>query len=360
MDRRLHGGNIWAEKQVNNAKIIDFSSNINPLGISPGTKNAIIRNINNISCYPESDSINLISSLARYHNISPDNIAVGNGSIELIYLIPNILKPKKTLIITPSFSEYEYASCINNSKIIYFAANEEKRFEIEFDGLKKLIPEADLVFINNPNNPTGTYLGTEMILQISKLCREHKTVLVLDEAFIDFVENHDCQPILKEALKNKYLLILRSLTKYFALPGLRIGYAISGHELIEKIKENQYPWNINLFAQIAASEIISDKNYIEASKKYILREREYLLNNLKGLKGLKIYPAAANFILCKLENTAINNADMLDAKLIKKGIMIRNCANFRGLSERFFRVAVRKREENRKLIRELGKIFFLP
>lgn len=356
MNRHLHGGNVWTERQKSNGKIIDFSSNINPLGITSKIKNAIVENINEITYYPEPDSMNLIYSLANYHNLDPENISVGNGSIELIYLIPNILKPKKTLIITPSFSEYEYASRINNSKIIYFAANEEKEFEIEFDGLKKLIPEADLIFINNPNNPTGTYLDTEMILQISKLCREHKTGLVLDEAFIDFVENHDCQPIFKEALKNKYLLILRSLTKFFALPGLRIGYAIGGHELIEKIKKNQYPWNINLFAQIAASEIISDKKYIEESKKYILRERKYLLNNLRGLKGLKVYPAAANFILCKLENTAIKNADMLDAKLIKKGIMIRNCANFRGLSERFFRVAVKRRTENQRLIRELRKI----
>lgn len=356
MNRHLHGGNVWTEKQINNAKLIDFSSNINPFGISANAKAAIIKNINNVSRYPEPDSINLVSSLAKYHNISPDNIAVGNGSIELIYLLPSILSPKKTLIVNPTFSEYEYTSRINNSKIIFLNTVKENGLEIDVEKLGKLIPQVDLLFLNNPNNPTGTYIDSDKVIYLSKLCKEHETYLILDEAFIDFVLDYDSQLLIEEAIKNKYFIILRSLTKFFSIPGLRLGYAVSHKSLISKIKENQYPWNINLFAQIAGKEVICNIEYFNRCKKLILKEKKYLFDSLSKIKGLIIYSGAANFILCEFADKKIASANILCNKLLEKQIMIRNCVNFRGLSERFFRVAVKRRAENRKLIKELRVI----
>lgn len=356
---RIHGGDIkYYLEDVPPCvdKLIDFSANINPLGLSPKTKAAIAENITGVVHYPEPGSRSLKKALAVFHNIKQDNLTVGNGSIELIYLIPKALKAKKILIVTPTFSEYEFAAKANGAKIIFVKTKENENFKIEFSNLQKVLSRVDLVFLGNPNNPTGSCLHAEELSPLVEACARHKTVLVIDEVFMDFVETCDEDSFLSAAPRNKYLLILKSLTKFFALPGLRLGYAVGHRDLVRSISGLQYPWNINSLAQAAGRDALKDSAYMNYSREYIAGEREFLFSGLKDIKGLKAFSPSSNFILCKLDGCSVKSAKVLNKRLVKKGLVIRNCGNFRGLNEKFFRVAVRKRDENRRLITALKEV----
>lgn len=356
---RTHGGDVkqYSAKVLSGAqKITDFSVNINPLGLSEGAKNSIIKNINNVASYPEPESRSLKKALGDFYSINQDNIAVGNGSIELIYLMPRAVQAKNSLIISPSFSEYEISAGINGLKASFFNTKEDNSFRIEAAELKKFIPKQGMVFLGNPNNPTGGYLADDEVLSLLDKCKRYGTTLVLDQAFADFTGYGGEKKLLSLAQRNKTLLIIRSMTKFFAMPGLRIGYAVGHREIIRKICRFQYPWNVNSLAQIAALAVLRDREYMIKSREYVSKERQYLFENLSGIKGLKLYPSNSNFMLCNLMHSAIKSAGILNEALVKKGIVIRNCSNFRGLSENFFRVAVRKRWENLKLISALKEI----
>lgn len=354
--KKGHGGNIRAFiKQYNlpKNKLVDFSANINPLGLPNRIKKLIRENINSLRHYPQPDSCGVRHALANFHHINPQNVLAGNGSIELIYLIPQALKIKKALIITPTFSEYESACKLYGVKTLFLNTNEDSDFKIDMVKLEKLIPKVNLIFLCNPNNPTGVVVSGEDMRFLMHMCAKHKVFLVVDEAFMDFVENGNQFTILKEAVKNNYVLVLRSLTKIFALAGLRLGYLVGHLNLINKLSSFQYPWNVNTLAQICAEEVVKDKAYINKTREFISKEKSYLFTRLKEIAGLKVYPPSVNFILCKLEDSALRNVDILSRKLARSGIIIRNCSNFRGLNNRFFRIAVRKRRENRKLIKAL-------
>ena len=349
---RTHGGNARAyeENSSPGGKIIDFSANINPLGMPSKARKALIENLDTLIHYPEPESRHLRESLASFHRIDYNNLLLGNGSIELIYLIPRALKAKNVLLFTPTFSEYEFAVKSSGARPIFVKTIEREGFKLNNPKVMKLIPGVDLIFLCNPNNPTGSIALPGEILALLESCIKHRTILVLDEAFMDFVESGDEITMVTKAAKNKFLLVLRSLTKFFALPGLRLGYLVGPRDLISKISPLQYPWNVNSLAQAAGEEAIKDRDYIKKSKEYILGERRYLFANLKKTEGLKVYPPSSNFILCKLANGKIRKAKELSQGLIKRGIIIRHCHNFRGLNDRFFRVAVRKRDENARLI----------
>lgn len=349
---RSHGGYIMPYAK----RLIDFSANINSLGMPHKAEDYIIKNINRVAHYPEPDSKSLKKALGGFHNVSSNNIAVGNGSIELIYLIPKALRAERILIITPTFSEYEFAAIANRAKAVFLKTKETKDFEIELFSLRRFIPKVDMVFLCNPNNPTGRYISGEEVLYLAQQCRRHKTVLVVDEAFGDFVDADNGSILIKNAVKNRNLLVLKSLTKFFALPGLRIGYLVGHCDLVKRILVLQYPWNVNSLAQAAVEEVIRDRDYIDRSRRYVQKERKYLFDNLKRLAGLKVFSSSSNFILCKLEDCAIKSSKTLNEMLIRRSIVVRDCANFRGLGERFFRICVKKREENRRLITNLKEL----
>lgn len=359
MRYRVHGGNI--KQYLGNIpqardKLIDFSININPLGLSLKAKEAITKNISELTCYPEPDSRSLKMALGDFHRIKINNLAVGNGSIELIYLIPKALKAKKVLVITPTFSEYEFAAKSHEVQVAFFKTEEKDDFRIQLSKLRQYLSWADLVFLGNPNNPTGAYISLDDMLTLTGLCVKSNAILVVDEAFIDFVDGHEEDNLISIAATRPGLLIIRSITKFFALPGLRIGYGIGHRDFINKITSLQYPWNVNLLAQAAGEAVLKDKDYIYKSRRYVSKERRRLFHSLKAIKGLKVFPPSANFILCKLEQSSIKAARVLNARLIEKGIVIRNCDNFRGLNQKFFRVAVRRRQENLKLLMAMKQV----
>jgi threonine-phosphate decarboxylase len=193
------------------------------------------------------------------------------------------------------------------------------------------------------------------MLNLIKLCKKHNTTLVVDETSIDFTEDVEDLTVITEAIKKNYILVLRSLTKFFALAGLRLGYLIAHKDIINRIAQFQYPWAVNSLAQIALEAAIEDTNYINKSRQFILRERSFLKEKLKDIRGIQVYPPTSNFILCKLTNKEIN-AEWLFRRLAQRGIIIRNCGNFRGLNNKFFRIAVKKRSENNKLLSALEDI----
>lgn len=358
MIKRIHGGNIREEIKGTCPKgeIIDFSANINPLGLPLKVKREIIKKLDSLIHYPEPESASLKKTLAAFHGIKTENLLIGNGTIEFIYLIPRALRVKTALIINPTFTEYEYAVKLNGAKAFFLNTSEKKGFKINTAGFKKIIPKVDIVFLCNPNNPTGYVIPREDMLGVLRVCRRFKTIVVLDEAFIDFAENSSGLTMLEEAVKNRFLIVLRAMTKFYALSGLRLGYLVSHSSLVKKISRFQQPWNVNAPAQTAGEAVIKDKDYIEKSRKFVLCEKKRLFNGLNRIKGIKAYPPGANFILCRLKNASVMDARKLKEVLIKKNLLIRSCGDFRGLGDSFFRVAVRRPNENKKLVSALKQI----
>lgn len=353
---RSHGGNIWQYPGSLRRAIVDFSVNTNPLGTAKKIKSSIVRNLDKIDYYPDPESKHLKKGLAKFHRLSSHNFLIGNGSIELIHLIPRALKAKVALIPIPTFSEYEFAVKANNAKCLYVKSIEKNNFKIDISGLMRCIPKADLVFLCNPNNPTGWALERHEILSLLKACKKFNATLVIDEAFMDFVAPHNRIAMDAESVKTKNLLVLRSLTKFFVLPGIRIGYVIGHKDTIDKLSRHTYPWNVNTLAQIIAEEAIDDKQYVARTQSIVPEERAYLYENLNNIRGIRVYPSTANFLLCKLKDARVKNTANLSEGLIARGVLIRNCDNFRGLDDRFFRIAVKNREANIKLIAALRTI----
>lgn len=350
---RIHGGNAHIFKE---SGLIDFSANINPLGFPGSVRRIILRHIHSLSRYPQAESDDLREAIAVFHNTNPENILIGNGSIELIHLIPRALKARRCLIITPSFSEYEFAVRLSGAQPVFTAAREQDGFKMPLAKIANLISGVDMVFLCNPNNPTGALTRRGDISALFEICNSHKVTLALDEVFMDFVNDQNGFSMASRAPGQNRLIVIKSLTKFFALAGLRAGYLISNRRLIKRISGFQYPWNVNVLAQAVSREVIKDKEYIKKSRAFITRERVYLFERLSAIKGLKAFVPSSNFILCKLEGAAIKSSKELQERLLKFSLIIRNCGNFRGLNERFFRSAVRTRRENNELILRIGQV----
>lgn len=355
-----HGGNIG--KVINScsiprSKILDYSSNINPLGISQRVKDFISENtlFRLITHYPDPECKSLRQVLSDYLDIDAENIITGNGSNELIHLVPRVLKCRRALIYQPAFSEYALSLNLAQAKTDFLFAQEQDDFSININKIIAYVPKVELIILCNPNNPTGYLLKKEPLLELIRYCLKYKTYLLIDEAFMEFVDNSRDISLIKQAAIYKNLLVLRSITKFFSLPGLRAGYLTGNKELIGKFKLFQPTWSVNAFVQETAEKSIADSGFIKKSKAYIKKEREFLFNSLKRIKQVYPYPPAANFIFCKILNNRLGVQD-LSKQLIKSGVLIRDCSNFKGLDSRFFRVAVRKRKDNLYLLSCLKSI----
>ncbi|MFH1903379.1 MAG: threonine-phosphate decarboxylase CobD [Candidatus Omnitrophota bacterium] len=336
-----HGGNVREIERKTGKKMIDFSANINPLGLPRPVKNNLFQNWEKVLHYPDPEGQELKEKIGRYWGVAPDNILLGNGSAELIYLACFAFKPGQVFIPVPTFSEYERASKTAGSRISFLKLSEEKSFNLEDN-----IPSEGALFLCNPNNPTGN-----LVLERTDTSR-FKGLTIIDEAFMDFLPDERKLTLIYEAIENKKIIILRTFTKFFALPGLRIGYLVACKENIDFLEQYRVPWNTNVFAQAAASLVLDDEEYIQKTRTFVKKEREFLLEAISSIKGLKPFPSVANFILIKIEKEGITAAS-LRAGLIDRGLLVRDCSNFRNLSNRFIRVAVRNHRDNLKLITAL-------
>jgi len=349
-----HGGNakeISRDNKIEYRKILDFSANINPLGMPSIVKTAIIEGLDEVEKYPDITYFELKCAIGEFENINKDNLILGNGASEVIFNVVRGINPKKALILAPTFSEYEEAIKAIDGNITYYKLKEENNFYIQEDILDCISSELDLIFICNPNNPTGAITSIELLVKILNKAKKNRAKVLIDESFLDFIDGN----LSMISYINKYenLIIIKSLTKFFALPGLRIGYGIcSNIELKEKLEKISPAWNINILAEIATINGLKDKSYIEKSIKYILNEKEYLYENLKKIKEVKVYEPSVNFIMIK----ALINIRLKD-EFLKNNILIRSCSNYKELDSSYYRIAVRTHEENSILIRKLKDIF---
>jgi histidinol-phosphate aminotransferase len=342
----IHGGDIYR-----NHVTMDFSVNVNPLGIPDDVKKALHTSVDISNQYPDLYAEKLSNAVSKMLDIPKEYLTFGNGASELFMAIAHEIRPQKTVIPIPSFYGYEYVANAIDSEIIYYSTKEEDKFELKEDFFSVLTEDVDIVFIANPNNPTGNLINKDFLIKLVKYCNEKGIYVVLDECFIDFCGAE--YSVIKEITKYPNLLLVRAFTKIFSIPGVRLGYLVSAnYNLTQKIKRHLPEWNISVFAQAAGCECAKQTPFLENTVKYIRHEREYMEEKLKELikeHGIKVYPTTANFIL-------IYSDQPLYEKLLGKGILIRDCSNFRGLSKGFYRIAVKNRAENEAFIKAIGKL----
>lgn len=341
MNEYTHGGDIYSREIE-----YDFSANINPLGMPEASVKALISNVSAFEVYPDIYCKKLVKAISKFEGVSEKYILCSNGAADLIYRIAYALSPKNALLTAPSFSEYAIALKNVGCKIQYETLYEENNFELTDSVLEK-ISENDIFFLCSPSNPIGNTVKPELLDKIVKRCTECGTRLVIDECFMDFV--NDNEKLMSKKYLEKDVIILKAFTKIFAMAGLRLGYILCREKrVIDKVRESGSCWSVSAAAQIAGIAALSEKGYIEKTKKYIQTERIYLTGELKKL-GFKVFPSKANFIFFKSKFD-------IETPLLERKIAVRSCKNYIGLNKDFFRIAVRKHEENELLINTIERI----
>ena len=384
----FHGGNIYKIFREKNIKeILDYSSNINPYGIPESLKKRITENLEILERYPDPDYIELRQKLAHLNKVDISNIILGNGATEIIFLFMKVINPKKILIAAPTFGEYERAikaterledsSILGNSnkkkydeksfgekkiEIEHFELKENDDFKLNIDNLKnELAKKYDLLIICNPNNPTGKFLKLDETEEILKECNKYNTKLFIDEAFIDFLKDGMEESIINAKENKQNLFVTRAFTKFFAMPGLRLGYGIYFDKKLEKrISEKKEPWSVNNIAEMAGLTVLDNTEYIEKTLKWITEEKIYVYEKLNEINGIRPYKTEVNFITVKIEDNFILkglNVKILREKMLEQGILIRDASNFKFLDEKFFRLAIKDRASNERVIEVMKEIF---
>ena len=343
-----HGG-IYSAGLGYDPKIIDFSSNINPLGYPASIKNQLEKSYQFFSIYPDPDSTNLRNYLEKYTGIPKDQIIVGNGATEIIYnFCQAFLKGCKVLIPIPTFGEYESAAKLHDASV-----NVLKTMDLNHDTSKLVaaIPKNDCVFVCNPNNPTGSLIKRKNLLKIVESAHRNSVLVFVDECFIDISSNPK-ESLVSHLKEFDNLFILKSLTKSFGLAGLRVGYGLGNKKMTQVLQKIKIPWNVNGFAQEIAIKALSDRSHLSKTRKVISQERNFLRKSISKINGFTCYNSETNFILVKSKI----DSKQLQKKLLKKDILIRDCSTFRGLNNKFIRVAVRTHRENLKLVHALKNL----
>lgn len=329
----IHGGDVYR-----NHVRLDFSININPLGMPQCVKEALHRAVNDCSRYPDMEAEKLKTEVGKSLKVPEEYLLFGNGASELLMAIVHGIRPKKVVIPVPSFYGYENAARAVDSEIVFCPAKETKEF---------LTEQTELLFLSNPNNPVGNLLDKEKVKALLRYCRNKGIYVVLDECFIEFCGKQFSILSEFEGMEElNSLILVRAFTKIFAIPGVRLGYLIcKNRDLRNKIARQIPEWNISCFAQEAGIFCARQNAFITETQNYVARERKFLEEGLKR-KGLQVFPSSANFLM-------VYTREPLYEMLLEKGILIRDCSNFRGLGRGFYRIAVKRREENEQLLGNL-------
>lgn len=349
-----HGGNVFSaaeEFALDPEKICDFSSNINPLGPPPGLTEKLKSHISIIKNYPLPHACRLRRSLAEKWNLAEDCLLVGNGANELIHLLFLWLRPRKVLLPAPTFSEYQKAAGLIGCRVLRFPLPPGSQLGVK--GLTNLLAQVDMLVLCNPNNPTGAYYPEELLENVIWEAEKRSVTVLIDESFLPFTgESKENRP-----RKNyPHLWTVTSLTKIWALPGLRLGYITGPPEKIHSLTKNGDPWRVNMLAQLAGLYCLEDNEYLKRSIKLIKRERDFLLRQLRSIKNLKVFEGRANYLLLKCNEPGFSLTNFYRS-LASRGILVRKADNFAGLDRTYFRIAVRTRRENILLCEEIRKYF---
>ncbi len=357
--RRPHGGDVWNFSRKYGfpiEKIMDFSAPINPLGPSPEAIKAINKLSSLIRFYTDQDPVELKKDICEYvGGIKPENVILGNGSVELIYMFVDVFaRGSEVIIPVPSFTEYEKAALRVDAKPMFVEMS--KDFSLNVDKLKKCFSDnTRMLIVCNPHSPSGRLFGKETMLELVEFCGSKNVYILVDENYMDFINSEQDYTLTSYVHKYDNLFVVRSFSKFFGMPGLRLGYGIASDALVRSLEDFRLPWNVNVLSIIAGRAALKDVSFIEKTKRYIASERGKLASMLSELNMLKVFPSEVNFLLVKILNKGITSTS-LKSKLSERGIMIRSCEDFRGLDESYLRISVRKREENKFLIKTLKEI----
>jgi threonine-phosphate decarboxylase len=349
-----HGGNrIELARQLGcpPQEIIDMSSNINPLGPPPGLIKYLKEQIDAVGKFPEVDSREITAQFANQSRIDPDRVLAGNGTTQFIYALPQALGISSALIAAPTYSDYADACRLNNVKTTFAIAEESRNFQPNLEEIKKYLGEVDSVFICNPNNPTGTLIPAD---DLRALCQAYPdTIFIVDESYLSFIPGAEDKSIRRQDLDN--LLVLISISKIFAIPGLRIGFVVSSPQRTKQLKRFLQPWSVNSLAQMATGYLMIRKDevnaFIEKTNQLIISERNRFAAELEDIPDIILYPSAANFFVARLQNHLY--AAEVCSRLAEHKILVRNCDNFYGLSNRHIRISLKLPEQNRMLLQRL-------
>ena len=324
MDRFEHGGRVYdADGRLRD--VLDFSANINPLGMPTSVRDALIKNLDGVEHYPDPEAHALKAAIAQRYALDVENIAVFNGAAEFFYIYFNLIAPTDIFIPTPTFSEYERAATAAGLRISFDAP-------------------AGSMIVCNPNNPTGQLRSVDEILNLKA------TRLIVDESFIDFVG--DDRSVKKFVGQRNGLIVVQSLTKIFAIPGLRLGFAAASADVITRIDRAKDVWNVNYLAQIAGVAALNDLDYLNRTRRWIEIERRHVYDRLRSIDGVEVFEPTANFVLIKFESE--RRARAVCEALAEENILVRRCDNFRGLDGRYIRMAIRLRAENDRVLDIIG------
>lgn len=353
----FHGSDLEKIEKVYGIRkedIISFSANVNPLGVSFRLRETLTKHIDSITSYPDREYTSLRQCIANYVHTDVNNIVVGNGSTELISLFIQITHPKKALIIGPTYSEYEREVSLGGGRSHYFSLTEAREFELDTDSLtEELSHDVDLLILCNPNNPTSSVIKRRQMREILDFCKRKSITVLVDETYVEFTESSDEVTAIPLTEYYNNIIILRGISKFFAAPGLRLGYAVCGnHDLLKEINQKKNPWTINSLAAIAGEIMFTDEKYIAETKKLISTERKRVCEALDQNPNFKTFHAHANFVLVKILNEDITSSDIFDAA-IRKNLMIRDCSTFPFLSNKYFRLCFMLPEQNDALLKVL-------
>lgn len=337
-----HGGDIYSQDIH-----VDFSVNTNPFGTPASVQKAVEAAIPRLHTYPDPYCRKLIHGLSEHHGVAPENIICGNGAADIIFKYCLAVKPRRALVLAPTFAEYELALRSVGCEMLYFDLDESRNFDVPGNLINAIVDlHPDVVFLCNPNNPTGRVISPDILVSVADTCFRHNIRLFLDECFIELTESGVS---LKDHLYIPQLFILRAFTKSFALAGIRLGYAMtSDKELLTKMGVLSQPWDVSVLAQAAGVAALRESDFLDYSRKVIRTERIWLTSILSPF--FRVIPSESNYILFK-------GPTGLKDELLEDHILIRDCSNYKGLGEGWFRIAVKLHSENEILVKSLSEIF---
>ena len=349
-ERFVHGGNIYHEPSVT-GKWLDFSANINPFGLATEVRQAIADNIDGLVHYPDPEARELKAALAAHYQVPEKSLVLGNGAAELFYLFMNTVRPRRVMIPVPSFSEYERSAMAAQAEIVYFYLQEASGFQVDVQALAQAAREerCDAIVLGNPNNPTGCLLGQEEIENLLSSLPDRIWLLV-DESFMDFLEEPEPYTVRRLVEKWDNIAVVQSLTKFYALPGLRLGFGIAPLKLAQRLEMGKDVWNVNLLAQKAGAAALAQTAYAQKTRQWLRAEQKYLTEQLAKHTNWKIYAPTVNFLLARLPNP---KGPAVAEGLRFQGVLVRDCSNYPGLDEHYLRLAVRGHQENKQFLQAL-------
>lgn len=349
----IHGGDIYSAREKHKGELLDFSANLNPLGLPEGVKKAIAAGMEDYAAYPDPLCRDLVSALSAVEGLSADWLFCGNGAADIIFRLVYGAKPQKALVLAPTFAEYEEALQQVGCQVSRYQLKKDLGFQLDPEFLRALDGTLDMVFLCNPNNPTGQVITKEQVLEILQRCKELNILLVVDECFNGFLDEEEKYAAKDYLVDFDNLIILKALTKTYAMAGLRLGYCMTANAALrDQIKAAGQPWSVSIVAQAAGIQALKEKDYMKETKELLRRERSYLSEALREAGAIPI-SSGANYLFFRWP---FEKQISLAEGLFDRGILIRNCDNYHGLEAGYYRICIKRHEENKRLIEAVGDV----